>query len=293
MIENKTEYLIKTFARMQNKGFENFVINTIWNNIDNLNLRPITQQCVKKSENHYYLIDLYFPQINVAIEVDEKYHTDSKQKNLDKIRSDEIYTAVKEKDLQILRVKYSDKITEVYKQIKSHTETIKERIKNKIFCWDLKDEFDEEIKKIQETGHIKISDAIKFPYKCDILNNLFNFDIKYTKNFVQGWKTHVDNKDRIVWFPQPEITGYYNKNNKWDNLLSNDFERIVDKPKDVKVKNNDYANNAERIIFVKVKNKIGEIFYKFIGIYKPVEVLGNQITLARISTEYNFNEKNS
>lgn len=33
-------------------------------------IRPKTQQYVKSGNNDYYLIDLYFPQINIGVEVD-------------------------------------------------------------------------------------------------------------------------------------------------------------------------------------------------------------------------------
>lgn len=42
--------------------------------IGNLNIRSVTQQYVKGDNNEYYLIDLYFPQINVGVEVDEAFH---------------------------------------------------------------------------------------------------------------------------------------------------------------------------------------------------------------------------
>lgn len=70
---DKVEYLIKTFSRTKRKDYENYILNAIWQKIDCLDLRPVTQQYVKGHDNEYYLIDLYFPQIN-GVEVDEAFH---------------------------------------------------------------------------------------------------------------------------------------------------------------------------------------------------------------------------
>ena len=71
-MDRKTQYIIKTLSRTKRKDYENYVINAIWNRVANKNLKPVTQQYVYNNrENQHYFIDLYFPQINVGIEVDE------------------------------------------------------------------------------------------------------------------------------------------------------------------------------------------------------------------------------
>ena len=65
---DKVEYLIKTFSRTKRKDYENYILNAVWQKIDCLDLRPVTQQYVKGHDNEYYLIDLYFPQINIGVE---------------------------------------------------------------------------------------------------------------------------------------------------------------------------------------------------------------------------------
>jgi hypothetical protein len=76
-------YLRKVFAHTIGKTFENYVITQIWSKVEDFTLYPVTQQYVKR-ENGYALIDLYFPQVNFAIEVDEFAHKNNKI--LDKIR---------------------------------------------------------------------------------------------------------------------------------------------------------------------------------------------------------------
>ena len=74
-MDNKTEYLIKTLSRTKRKDYENFVINAIWNRVGNNDIKPVTQQYVFNSTNNeHYFIDLFFPQFNLGIEIDERHH---------------------------------------------------------------------------------------------------------------------------------------------------------------------------------------------------------------------------
>ncbi|MGH4036997.1 MAG: AbaSI family restriction endonuclease [Sphaerochaeta sp.] len=88
----KKNYIIKSFSRTNKKNYENYVITRIWHKLDNLNLKPVTQQYVNCKEK-YYLIDLYFPQINFAIEVDEEHHKNQFDK--DELRMDDIISTIK------------------------------------------------------------------------------------------------------------------------------------------------------------------------------------------------------
>ena len=46
--ENKLEYLAKTLSRTKRKDYENYVINAVWNRVNNKKLYPVSQQYVKK-----------------------------------------------------------------------------------------------------------------------------------------------------------------------------------------------------------------------------------------------------
>ena len=67
--------------RLNRKDYENYVVGAIYHKLNNINIQPVSQQYVKRSDNNYALLDLYFPQINYAIECDEKYHKNNKEKH--------------------------------------------------------------------------------------------------------------------------------------------------------------------------------------------------------------------
>ena len=52
----KREYLIKTLSRTKRKDYENYVIGAIWHRLNNLEIKPVSQQYVKRSDGKY---DLY------------------------------------------------------------------------------------------------------------------------------------------------------------------------------------------------------------------------------------------
>jgi very-short-patch-repair endonuclease len=74
MLDAKRDYIIKTLSRTNRKDYENYVVNAIWNRLARLDIQPVTQQYVKRSDGRYALIDLFFPQLNFGIECDESYH---------------------------------------------------------------------------------------------------------------------------------------------------------------------------------------------------------------------------
>jgi very-short-patch-repair endonuclease len=75
----KYEHLVKQIHRTAYKPHENFIINSLIHDERMSDLLPLTQHYVKRVDNKYALIDLFYPQLNLAIEIDEKHHN----KNLD------------------------------------------------------------------------------------------------------------------------------------------------------------------------------------------------------------------
>lgn len=139
-MESKMKYLAHTLnVRTVRKRYENFVVNAIYSKIDNPELVPVTQKCVRiPNSNNHYLLDLYFPQLNYAIEVDESHHFTPEQMEADRLRTEFvkktlgcnvsrilIYKIINENE--IVRRTYED----VNKQIDREVEKIKKMIAEK------------------------------------------------------------------------------------------------------------------------------------------------------------------
>jgi hypothetical protein len=74
----KYEYLVKQIHRTAYKRHENFIIGSLLHDPNLKDLLPLTQHYVKRIDNKYALIDLFYPQINLAIEIDEPHHENNK-----------------------------------------------------------------------------------------------------------------------------------------------------------------------------------------------------------------------
>ena len=85
----KREYILNQIRKTSNKKYENYCITRIYHLLNRDDVKFVIQQLFK-IDNKIALADLYLPQINLIIEIDEPYHDDEKQKIEDKIREDEI-----------------------------------------------------------------------------------------------------------------------------------------------------------------------------------------------------------
>jgi very-short-patch-repair endonuclease len=73
----KYEHLIRQIHRTAYKPHENFIINSLLQDERLIDILPLTQHYVKRIDNKYALIDLFYPQLNLAIEIDEKHHNNN------------------------------------------------------------------------------------------------------------------------------------------------------------------------------------------------------------------------
>ena len=90
MNRDNLDYLVSTLSRRtKGKKYENFVVNWLWHALGDETLKPVTQQYVNRravagsvglvnyayvsaEDSHHALIDLYFPQLRLGVECDER-----------------------------------------------------------------------------------------------------------------------------------------------------------------------------------------------------------------------------
>lgn len=263
--ENKFNYLVKTLSRTNRKDYENYVINRLYNCLNDFDIKPVTQQYVKLKSGGYALIDLYFPQLNIGIECDELHHLN--QQDLDNLRFEDIVSALD--DYREIRIPiYADdekyrflKIEEINNKIDKavlEIKKIKDSIEN-FEAWDGKPDVEKAIKK----GVIRVEDFYVF--------NQSEFRKFFGKSGYTQRAFYKLRDDYYIWCPGLAIENNgayvkYNKNQKFINILSNDGEQIyeyIDDPESLK------DENIKRVVFVKTKDKILNVqVYKFVGVFK-------------------------
>lgn len=286
MNKYKRDYLIRTFSRTKRKDYENYILNRLWNKLDRLDIKPVTQQYVKRADGKYALIDLFFPQINLGVEVDEAYHKNNALN--DEVRTYEIgklFQSVKEKDIIIERIDASQEIDSIHNRIDNIVELINEMISNSKFeRWEITNDYKTEI---QAKATISIRDNYTFGKSVEIINC---FDIKTNGREYQGFQ-HGSlnlNSEFSLWFPILSYDlgdGTFSNSNGWTNRINSDWTEIYEQHVDGNMELNMKFYQRKRITFMKIKDPIFKTNrYQFVGVFEP-NVNSNQAIFKRVSEE--------
>lgn len=279
-------------VRTKNKAYENHIVNMIYCKVNNQELMPVTQQYVKDINDvrKYYFIDLYFPQINFGIEIDEIHHFNEENKINDTEREEYIKTAI---ECDIRRIPIYTNINGKLKQrdyteIVNDVDKIVEEINHRINAiGGVKWESNED-KKIQllsgANPKFDIKDNIYFNTINEILN-IFN-----KRGFRRCY--YALNKKYYLWVPTLTIDFENNKiKEKFNTLLSEDNETITE----ISLKRDfpDYnkQENTKRIVFLRTKDIFGKNKIKFIGVYELTNYITPQKRIyKRVMSNINISE---
>ncbi len=259
-------YVVNQLSKTFDKKFENYVVTRIYHSLDRNDVKFVTQQYVIREEG-YALTDLYFPQLDLHIEVDEDHHNKAKNIEKDKIRE---YEIVERTEHKVVRIKITEDIYEINKQIDDVVNLIKSKIDKLISlgkwkAWSFERELNPNFWK--EKGYLLVSENPFFKTKADILNCLGETtnDGEPYKTLQQGSVKSGQYPNHYVWFPNLD------KKEDYVNEISNDGKTIVSKRSkekyDMFFEKLD-KNCLKRIVFPKTKNNLGEDFYRFRGIFE-------------------------
>lgn len=253
------DYIIRQIAKTNKKNYENYVVTRIYHLLNRTDVKFLTQQYVNRPEG-YALTDMYFPQINLHIEIDEPFH--NKQIELDIDRETDIIQAT---DHQIWRIKITDDLDSINRQIEKLVNEIKVKIeileKNKNWeSWDLNKEFDPNY--YRKKGFLDVQDNPAFRRIVDACNCLG----QNYKSVQRAWFKSKVYPNHHLWFPK------FYENEEWDNQISKDGKIITEKCKYPDIYE-DWFNGVtskfvKRITFPRSVDNLGFRLYRFAGIFE-------------------------
>ena len=290
-MKDKKEYLIKTLSKTENKDYENYVINRLYTELNDLDIKPMTQKYVKAKDRHYYLIDLYFPQFNIGIECNERHHED--QKDADVKRAEDIKSEIDGYTFYPIKV-YNNTLTDIHNLITNAVTNLKEE-KNKLIKQNKFEKWEiltpEEY--FSNKDKITINDDIEFSTIKEACNLVFGTNYKGQQKSWFPIKT-LPEKNITAWFPQLAIKKdniVYAASHGWKNTISDEKDYIYEFNENNNNTDNDF-NKKERVTFMKIKNEItNQTNYKFLGIFLPISKENGVVTYKRISTEFKIIKK--
>lgn len=273
---DKLEYLAVMFnRRTKNKKYENMIVNAVYNGVGNEELIPVTQQYVKvqgQSTNKYHLLDLYFPQLNFGVEVDEGQHENEENLLADKIREEHIIDAIncEEARVPITEGEKLRSYDDVMRDVRSIIEDIKLRIvKYEKAYGPLKWESNDEKKqKVVADRCFTVGADVDFGGPTEIYNMVKEKDIKnINRCFVSLGPRYY------LWVP---ILFKGDKDDKmkvedWTNMLSEDRNTIEEIDETNKLKGTTGAfvdDHKRRLVFMRMRDRFGVPCIRFIGVFQ-------------------------
>ena len=288
-MDSKVIYLAKTLSRTKRKDYENYVVNAIWNRVNDSRLVPVSQQFIKNNEGNYYFIDLYFPQLKIGIECDEGYHSSTEQKILDAEREATIIDVMRQvdgSDYLALHIDVTQSYEKVEEQINSHVATIKKKIVEldvqdgwQLTTTEVKHGWTTEETDIAEyfkdKEYITIADNIVFPSNKEVYNIILGQNYSYHlmhggEPFKKLYTEYGYEEGTFPWFPKltiqkPTSKGYFN-------ILSKDgteiYEYLQTHEENMQRKAQGRYLGKKRVVFTRAKDPLTGIEgYRFVGFF--------------------------
>lgn len=266
---DKLEYVARSLSRGTNKVYETYVINAIYQKVNNPNLIIETQKEIKLENGYRPLIDLFLPQLNIAIEVDEGYHASETQHNHDIWREKSINSQISKPcigdSILFERVIAHDvSLEEINARIDEIVRLINSKIESRTtpLVWKSKEELLEDIKK---RGTIQLDDC--FDSNVQIINLVYN------RNY-SGWQKSTY---RLLWFPvisDKDDDGTLTSRASWQNFFNQTHSIIYERADNSSLNErkkewalSDEQNGIVRVVFVKDRDSFGKTRKRFAGVF--------------------------
>lgn len=268
----RLDYISRALSKIQHKKYELYVISRIIHKLDNPQIRYVFQQYATRNEEtgKYALIDLYLPQLGIAIEVDEAHHKE--QYTEDQLRQKEIERL----DIEVKRITcYNTTIDKVNTEIDELVAKINDEI-NKLGDafqpWEGLDGYDYYTKK----GCFDINDKTELFSPTEICN-CFGFVNPSEKG---ARKLDLEG-NTIIWWPRENYqlnendeNSWLLQNSSWCNILSDDGKTITEYNKNLSKTEKETSCDEEikkdrkRVVFYKKRNMLNDNLYQFVGVFE-------------------------
>ena len=283
----KTDYILRSLQKIRNKKWEFFIISRIIHVLDDDEIEFVTQQYVRKEDGAYALTDLYFPQFNLHLEIDEPPHEEEIAKQKDTLRTRDL-VLVTGHTIDRLKILKEDKTHKSLSEIRSEVDEfvnkirLKKKMESDFVPWNLETRYSPE--PVIERGVIKIADNVVFRTQVNAMR-CFGFK---GDGWQKGAWTIPDGSNDYLWFPRLFEHGM------WRNELSEDgaeiHERAInsDGRASIEKERRDISEQPNRraIVFAKAKDALGYSLLRYVGTFQPriIETDPNVISFDRIAT---------
>jgi len=277
-VDAELEWQALRLQKIAHKKFEVWAISRIVHGLDDPEIEWATQQVVPAREDgKLALLDLYFPQFRLAVEIDELQHID--QVAQDRLRERRVIDTT---NVEFWRWKMHDirTLDEARTRIDELTDDIRARKRAQIdvgtfapFRFGRTSDPTEWIAR----GGVGIQDDARFRRHIDVAR-LFGKDLVMHRSGMLRVSPTAQ-----VWFPKLYL------NQQWHNALLDDGRRIVQRlavnvtagvdPAPLPVGT---GTGETRLVFAHYRDEFGRIYYRFVGAFEHVGQDGHSADFHRI-----------
>lgn len=255
---DKKEFILRSFRRISNKKEELYVITRIFHLLNDLEIEFVCQQKVRKPDGKIYLVDIFFPQFKLYLEVNEAHHLEEDQKLFDKLRMEQIWEIT---DWERHEIFTHTNLAEINHSIENFVSVLrvkKENLKaeNSFKRWTINSA--EKINQILERGylHSKLNDHL--PKHADV-TRLFGANHKEWYKGSYPYKKPFDFIPKMVWFPK------LYRHSVWTNQLTEDGSKITEKKSSGEEIGGERSEEINKIVFGHYKDPVGNTTYRYMG----------------------------
>lgn len=270
------------------KIYEVYATSRIFHLLNDPQIEFVTQQLVRRPDGKRALMDVYFPQFNLFVEIDEPYHDGEEQERADRKRTEDLRKALATRQSSMIdapaepvRLKvagqtmaqFNEQIDRVVARITSMKKTKVAEGTFEPFVFGRRASVDY----WRERGTVSVDDRTELRTRADV-GALFGVRPNQMKAV---WRVSADT---ILWWPK-----FYD-NALWSNVLSSDGTEIVETDKrpegggPSRVTRNDPRPGDRRLVFAHTEDEqFGGVYYNFAGVFTQAESGGGRTRYVRVA----------
>ncbi len=277
-VDAELEWQALRLQKIVHKKFEVWAISRIVHGLDDPEIEWATQQVVPaRAEGKLSLLDLYFPQFRLAVEIDELGHID--QVAQDRLRERRVIDTA---NVEFWRWKMQDirSLDDARRHIDALVDDLRTRKRSQVddgtfvpFRFGEKHDPAEWIAR----GGVGIQDDARFRRHIDVAR-LFGRNLAVHRSGMLRVSRAVQ-----VWFPK------LYPNTPWHNALLDGGRRIVQRLATDVVEGVDFeplalgsGSGETRLVFAHYRDEFGQIYYRFIGAFEHTGQEGHSADFRRI-----------
>lgn len=266
---NKDEHILRVLTKIKHKKYEHFAVSRIIHSLIDTDIKFVCQQLVRRPDGRgNALLDMYFPQLSISLEIDEPQHENAIHKESDIERTRDIINVANltEKRISVFE-NGMPSLLKMAEQIDNFIGFLlesAEQARHNDPSWQPWD-YDGELTASPHLrrGYIDAREDVLLRKHIDVIA-LFGINLKGHQS--GGWRPPPSFGLAMVWFPR------LYRNEKWDNSISDDGMTIVEKnltEDGASILNpTNYEDNHTRAVFARKEEPLIGVLYRFVGVFR-------------------------